>query len=136
MIHGGKFIESAGSKIFRRLQACSRATSCRLVMQNNREAWKPPPESAFKLNFNVVVFSKVNRSGVGAIIRNYKGEVMATMSTRGPTVHSSEKGELLACRKAIEFGINAGLSKLVIEGDNVNVIKAVKLLFTTTLCWL
>ncbi|KAL0010800.1 hypothetical protein SO802_005908 [Lithocarpus litseifolius] len=95
------------------------------VMQNNREAWKPPPESAFKLNFDAAVFSEVNRSDVRAIICNYKGEVMAAMSARGPTVHCSEEGELLACRKAIEFGIDAGFSKLVIEGDNVNVIKAI-----------
>ena len=94
-------------------------------MQNNRADWEPPPKSAFKLNFDVAVFSGVNRTDVGAIIRNYKGEVMAAMSVRGPIVHCSEEGELLVCRKAIEFAIDAGFSRLVIEGDNVNVIKAI-----------
>ena len=50
---------------------------------------------------------------------------MAAMSTRGPAVHSSEEGELLACRKAIEFAIDIGFSRLVLEGDNANVIKAI-----------
>ncbi|KAL0004268.1 hypothetical protein SO802_011829 [Lithocarpus litseifolius] len=95
------------------------------VLKNSREAWEPPLESAFKLNFDAAVFSKVNRSGVEAIICNYKGEIMVAMSARGPVVHSSEEGELLACRKAIKFGIDAGFSRLVIEGDNVNVIKAI-----------
>ncbi|XP_075675246.1 uncharacterized protein LOC142644544 [Castanea sativa] len=90
-------------------------------MQNSRTDWEPPPESAFKLNFDAAIFSEVNRTGVGAIIRNYKGEVMAAMSAREPTVHSSEEGELLACRKTID----AGFSRLVLEGDNVNVIKAI-----------
>ena len=94
-------------------------------MQNSRETWKPSPESTFKLNFDAAVFSEVNRSGAGAIIRNYKGEVVAATSARGPIVHSSEEGELLACRKAVEFGIDAGFSRLVIEGDNINVIKAI-----------
>ena len=94
-------------------------------MQNSREAWKPPLESAFKLNFDAAIFSKVNRSGVGAIIRNYKGELMAAMSARGPIVYSSEEGELLTCRKAIEFSNDAAFSRLVIEGDNINVIKAI-----------
>ena len=71
------------------------------------------------------VFSEVNRSSVGDIVRNYKGEVLAAMFARGPTVYGNEEGELLACRKAIEFGIDAGFYKLVIEGDNVNVIKAI-----------
>nr|XP_023872227.1 uncharacterized protein LOC111984839 [Quercus suber] len=92
------------------------------VMQNSRTDWEPPPEPAFKLNFDAAIFSGVNRTDVGAIIRNYKGEVMAPMSARGSTVHSSEEGELLACRKAVEFAIDTGFSRLVIEGDNVNVI--------------
>ena len=50
---------------------------------------------------------------------------MVAMSARGLAVHSSEEGELLACRKAVEFAIDAGFSRLVIEGDNVNVIKAI-----------
>ena len=50
---------------------------------------------------------------------------MAAMSARGLAVHSSEKGELLTCRKAVEFAIDAGFSKLVLEGDNVNVMQAI-----------
>ena len=96
-------------------------------MQISTEAWKPPPESAFKLNFDAAVFFEVNRFSVGAIIRNYKGEIMATMSARGPAVYSNEEGGLLACRKVTEFGIDVGFSKLVIERDNVNVIKAISL---------
>ena len=31
----------------------------------------------------------------------------------------------MACKKAIEFSIEAGFLKLVIEGDNVNVMRAI-----------
>ena len=50
---------------------------------------------------------------------------MAAMSARGLAVHSSEEDELLTCRKAVEFAINVGFSKLVLEGDNVNVMQAI-----------
>ena len=50
---------------------------------------------------------------------------MAAMSARGPAVHSSEEGELLACTKAVEFVVDTGFSRLVLEGDNVNLIKAI-----------
>ena len=88
------------------------------------DMWKPSPNSIFKLNFDAAVFVEAKRTGFGAIIWNDKGEVMATMSTGGPSVSSSEEVKLLACRKAVEFANDAGFSELVIEGDNSNVMKA------------
>ncbi|KAL0008648.1 hypothetical protein SO802_010150 [Lithocarpus litseifolius] len=46
------------------------------------------------------------------------------MSAGGPPMCSREEAELLSCRKAVEFATDAGFSKLVIEGDNSNVMKA------------
>ncbi|KAK9991615.1 hypothetical protein SO802_026600 [Lithocarpus litseifolius] len=50
---------------------------------------------------------------------------MAAMTASGPDVHTSEEAELLACRRAIEFAMDAGFSRLIIEGDNSNVIHAI-----------
>ena len=50
---------------------------------------------------------------------------MAAMSVKGPSVSSNEEAEALACRKAIEFSMEAGFSELIIEGDNTTVMKAV-----------
>ena len=75
-----------------------------------RDTWQPPLKSVFKLNFDAAVFSSLNRFGFGAIICNEKGEVMATMAAKGPEVFCSMEAELLACRKAIEFAVDAGFS--------------------------
>ena len=37
----------------------------------------------------------------------------------------SEEVEILACRRAMEFVVDAGFSELVVEGDNVNVMKKI-----------
>ena len=50
---------------------------------------------------------------------------MAAMSAKGPSMSSRKEVELLACRKAIEFATAAGFSELVVEGDNVNVMKPI-----------
>ena len=50
---------------------------------------------------------------------------MAGMSAIGPKVDTSEEAELLACRRSIEFAVEAGFTRLVIEGDNSNVIQAI-----------
>ena len=93
--------------------------------QPNEDIWQSPPPEEFKLNFDVAVFSDSGRIGYGAIIRNEKGEVMAAMTTPGPMVRTSDEAELLACRRAIEFAVDVGFSRLIVEGDNINVIHAI-----------
>ena len=59
------------------------------------------------------------------MIRNEKAEVMAAISAKGPLVGDSEETEILACRKALDFAIDASFSELVNEGDNANVMKSI-----------
>ena len=59
------------------------------------------------------------------MIHNEKGEVMAAMTACGPAVQNSEEAELLACRRALEFAVDAGFHRLIIEGDNSNVTHAI-----------
>ena len=59
------------------------------------------------------------------MIRNAVGDVMAALSARGAAVVDSEEAEALACRKAMEFAIDAGFSELIVEGDNAMVMSAV-----------
>ncbi|KAL0008928.1 hypothetical protein SO802_010430 [Lithocarpus litseifolius] len=96
--------------------------------QSSRDTWQPPPPSIFKLNFDAALFSTLNISGFGAIIRNEKCKVMAAMVAKGPEVFCSKDAELLACRKAIEFAVDAGFFELIIEGDNCSIMKAVSAL--------
>ena len=79
----------------------------------------------YKLNFDALVFSGLDRTEFGAMIRNDKGEVMVVMSAKGPSVFCSEEAELLACRKAIEFATNASFSEFIVEGDNSTVMEAI-----------
>ena len=94
-------------------------------MNTSVNVWHPPAASVFKLNFDAAIFSDLNSSGVGAMIRNEKGEVVAAMLAKGPQVGDSEEAEILACRKVLEFAIDASFSELVNEGDNANVMKSI-----------
>ena len=53
---------------------------------------------------------------------------MVAMAVKGPGVFCSEDAELLACRKAIEFVVDAGFFELDIEGDNSFAMKAISTL--------
>ena len=50
---------------------------------------------------------------------------MAMLSASGPPVQDSEEAEVLACRRALEFTIEAGFTELVLEGDNSTVMKSI-----------
>ena len=50
---------------------------------------------------------------------------MVGMSVKGPFVHNSVEAKELACRRAVEFSIEAGFSRLVIERDNGLVMNAI-----------
>ena len=49
---------------------------------------------------------------------------MVGMAARGEYVHNSDDAEALACRKALEFAMEAGFSTVIIEGDNSNVMES------------
>ena len=127
IMHGGKLQDP--TRLNKKAQEyCEefREAQCRLAIPTSTGSmhkWCPPSGSAFKLNFDVAVFSNTSSSGFGAIIRNRMGEVMAGLSARGSYVASSEEGEVLACQKALEFAINARFTEIVLEGDNAKVMK-------------
>ena len=80
----------------------------------------------YKLNFDASIFQDVENSGVGVIIRNDRGEVMAALSAKGPLVTGSEEAEIFACRRAVEFAVDCGFSELVLEGDNQALMDALR----------
>ena len=41
--------------------------------QQSGEVWQPPPPMVYKLNFDATIFLGMEKSGIGAIIRNEKG---------------------------------------------------------------
>ena len=70
VIHGGRFIDPdtlnrRAKKYLEDYRYAQEQLATESVMQISKEAWNPPPESAFKLNFDAAVFSEVNRSSVG-----------------------------------------------------------------------
>ena len=68
-------------------------------------SWQPPSGLMYKL---LVHFN----TDVGAVIHNEKREVMVALSTKGAIANDNEEAKVLACRKALEFVVDAGFSYL------------------------
>ena len=50
--------------------------------------WKPPPEASLKVNFNDATFKDIRKVGLGAVIRNSFGQVLASLFEQVPLPHT------------------------------------------------
>ena len=60
--------------------------------------WRPPIAPCVKANFDGEIFSQDGLAGIGVIIRNEQGLVMAALSQQIPSPTSVEMVEVLAAR--------------------------------------
>ena len=67
-----------------------------------------------------------NKSSIGVVIRNNRGLVIASCSQVLHQEFNSNKIEALAIAKAMSFVAELGISKAVLEGDLMVIIKALE----------
>nr|POF26615.1 hypothetical protein CFP56_78698 [Quercus suber] len=80
----------------------------------------------YKVNFDGVIFDSVNSAGLGVVIRNCEGLVMASLSQLVHLRTMVIEEETLATRRALELAIELGFDNLVLEGDSKVLIKVLE----------
>jgi ribonuclease HI len=85
--------------------------------------WSPPVHNGFKVNFDGALFKDKNEGGIGVVIRDCSGLVIATLSQRVKTGASVDLIEALAAKRAITFAMEVGVTDVEFEGDSENVIQ-------------
>ena len=88
--------------------------------------WKCPQAGLIKINFDGAVCSKANMSGVGAVIKDDKGAILASCSEKIPQAYKADEIEELATRKALSFAAELGFQSASLEGDSLGLIQALK----------
>ncbi|XP_050252787.1 uncharacterized protein LOC126699161 [Quercus robur] len=88
------------------------------------QQWRPPDPQCFKVNFDAALFQRSNLAGIGIIARNHVGEAVGALSSPIPMAQSVADIEALACLKAVQFALEIGLNRVVIEGDSAVIINA------------
>ena len=88
--------------------------------------WKPPDLSTLKTNFDGAVFEDLDATGVGFVVRNSSGEVLAALSEIIPLPSSIVILETIAARRAVTFLQELSLGSSIFEGDSETSILAIK----------
>ena len=85
--------------------------------------WKPPSEIAVKVNFDGALFGESDCAGLGVVVYNSEGAVLAALSEKIMKPQSAELVEILAARRAVLFSSELGFHNSIFEGDSSSVIK-------------
>ena len=88
--------------------------------------WSPPEAPRYKINYDVTTFAEDITVGLGIVILNSEGLVMASLTQQIPLLAIVIEIEPLAAWRAMELALEIGLANIVLEGDNETMFKALK----------
>ncbi|KAK9986628.1 hypothetical protein SO802_031579 [Lithocarpus litseifolius] len=86
--------------------------------------WQPPGYGMYKTNYDGAVFAESEEAGIGVLIRDVKGLVIAALAEKILYPGSVEVLEALAARRAARFVVELGLNDSEFEGDSEVVWRA------------
>lgn len=74
-----KLLEAASNSLVEfQTKQTDRPTQHKPTIQN----WRPPQKDTYKINYDSAVFSESDEAGIGVVVRNERGEVMASLARR------------------------------------------------------
>ena len=68
----------------------------------------------------------MGKTGLGVVIRDSRGQALASLSVQASLPFSPEIVEAMAAARAISFAQGLGFTSFVLEGDSINIIKALQ----------
>ena len=89
-------------------------------------SWTAPDRSWYKINFDGATFVKEDKVGLGVVIRNSEGLVMASLSQLISLPYSVVEVETLVARRALELVVEIGIGRVVLEGDSAVLMQTLK----------
>ena len=88
--------------------------------------WRPLVGELYKTNFDGAVFRESGEAGIGVVVRDAKGEVIAALAEKITFPRTVEMLEALAARKAVKFAMELGISLSEFEGESEVVHRALQ----------
>ena len=94
--------------------------------QSSNDGWISPPPGFFKVNVDgASPLDGKGISGVGAIVRNDEGKVVAALCKALPVCFPAEWAELFALEQGVLLAQQLAISNVVFESDAASVIQAI-----------
>jgi ribonuclease HI len=88
--------------------------------------WTNPQQGWYKVNFDAAVDKQGERIGLGTVIRNHLGDLVAMKSLTRVGLFEPIAAEALAAAMAVQLAQEMGLSQINMEGDAKMITEAVR----------
>ncbi|KAL0453470.1 UNVERIFIED_CONTAM: hypothetical protein Slati_1325100 [Sesamum latifolium] len=88
--------------------------------------WTPPDTDFIKINYDGALFEDTLEIGFGIIARDSNGQCVGWLAHRLSMTATSKITEALAAREAIQFGIQRGWTRIILEGDYATLFHKLK----------
>ena len=88
--------------------------------------WEPPPPPLLKINFDGAVFKEKGEAGIGVVVWDSHGMVIASLAEKFQLPSSSDEVEALAAVRAVTLAMDLNLPSFIVEGDSEVVISALR----------
>ena len=88
--------------------------------------WVPPTFPWYKVNVDAAVFSHLGITGIGVIIRDHFGSVIAALSKRLPLPLAPLEAEAKALDEAMVFAWEIGVKDVIFEMDSATICHAIE----------
>ena len=79
------------------------------VRPEPKPKWIAPPPNTYKINYDGAVSDEENKAGVGVVIRDCNGEVIASLIQQLDQAFQPVEVEAIAACRAAEFGSELGV---------------------------
>ncbi|XP_059450922.1 uncharacterized protein LOC132181699 [Corylus avellana] len=87
--------------------------------------WQAPPSGFYKVNWDIAISTGRKCMGIGVIIRDAAGRVLAAQSKSFMAVYDPATGEALAALHAEGLCRDLGFYDIIFEGDSLSMVKAI-----------
>ncbi|KAF5441962.1 hypothetical protein F2P56_037084 [Juglans regia] len=81
---------------------------------------------SIKANWDAAIDKANSRVGIGVIVRNSEGAIMASLCSSMDLFPDPLLGEAIAARRASSFCADLGFQHVILEGDSLLVVKAIQ----------
>lgn len=104
------------TSVTRQTDTSSTTSSMRSTCMHNNKNWRKPNSWRFKVNSDVNL-SQVGTWGVGSVIRNEDGEVLAAATWTVKGFDDFTVAEVYARYKTVKFAAECCFRKIILESD-------------------
>jgi ribonuclease HI len=104
----------------------SRRIGSPLCSRPRSMGWQRPPAGALKFNWDAAINKVTKRMGVGIIVRDDGGAVVAVRCASRPHITDPATAEAMAVWMLADFSLTIGHNQIIAEGDSLEVVGALR----------